>query len=91
MRVTSRLIRCGSAAICAAAATWALAPAASACQASADVSAVGVDQTITTPNLPDAACPIGSAASVNLPPPLPSLNFIGSIVVKVNVGGAQWL
>ncbi len=33
----------------------------------------------------------GATLLVNLPPPLPTLNFIGSIVVKVAVGGADYV
>ncbi|MEU4249085.1 twin-arginine translocation signal domain-containing protein [Amycolatopsis sp. NPDC026612] len=33
----------------------------------------------------------GATLLVNLPPPLPTLNFIGSIVVKVVVGGADYV
>ena len=38
---------------------------------------------------PTADNPFGATLFVNLPPPLPTLNFIGSVVVKVLLDGTD--
>lgn len=56
----------------------------------ADVQAVGVHQTAAVSDLQQCPIAVDSATTLPKPPGLPQLNFIGSIVVKVAVGGADF-